>query len=90
MSSAHPDEANAIMAATSGRLARGSGGRSPRRLKGVRFYDGEENREYFGTPDHPGQIYQTMQYAIDVWSSFGALEVELSPADVIRHDLWTE
>ena len=38
----------------------------------------------------PGQIYQTSQYAIDVWSSLGALDVDLSPADVIRHDLWVE
>ena len=59
-------------------------------LKGVRFYDSARNREYFGTPDHPGQIYQTSQYGIDVWSSLGALKVELTPADVIRHDLWVE
>jgi NitT/TauT family transport system substrate-binding protein len=35
-------------------------------LKGVRFYDSARNREYFGTPDRPGQIYQTSQYGIDV------------------------
>ena len=39
---------------------------------------------------NPGQIYQTSQYAIDVWTSLGALDVPLTPADVIRHDLWTE
>jgi NitT/TauT family transport system substrate-binding protein len=31
-----------------------------------------------------------LQYAIDVWSSLGALDVPLTPADVIRHDLWVE
>jgi hypothetical protein len=41
-------------------------------------------------PDQPGQIYHTAQYAIDVWSSLGELDFELTPADVIRHDLWTE
>ena len=50
----------------------------------------QENREYFGTPEEPGQIYQTSQYAIDVWKNLGALDVPLTPADVIRHDLWTE
>jgi NitT/TauT family transport system substrate-binding protein len=85
----HPDEANRIM-------ARHVGGwlEDPRvfaeTLKGVRFYNSARNREYFGTPDRPGQIYQTSQFAIDVWSSLGALDIELSPADVIRHDLWAE
>jgi NitT/TauT family transport system substrate-binding protein len=86
---AHPDEANEIM-------ARNVGGwlEDPtvfaETLKGVRFYDSAQNREYFGTPEHPGQIYRTAQYGIDIWSSLGALDVPLTPADVIRHDLWTE
>ena len=86
---AHPDEANAIM-------ARNVGGwlEDPavfaETLKGVRFYDSARNREYFGTPDRPGQIYQTAQYGIDVWKSLGALHVPLTPADVIRHNLWIE
>jgi NitT/TauT family transport system substrate-binding protein len=86
---AHPDEANRIM-------ARHVGGwlEDPavfaETLKGVRFYDSARNREFFGTPDRPGQIYQTSQYGIDVWTSLGELNVELTPADVIRHDLWVE
>ena len=86
---AHPDEANQIM-------ARNVGGwlEDPavfaETLKGVRFYDSARNREYFGTRDNPGQIYQTAQYGIDIWTSLGALDVELTPADVIRHDIWTE
>jgi NitT/TauT family transport system substrate-binding protein len=86
---AHPDEANEIM-------ARHVGGwlEDPavfaETLKGVRFYDSARNRGYFGTPENPGQIYQTAQYGIDVWSSLGVLDVPLTPAEVIRHDLWTE
>ena len=86
---AHPDEANAIM-------ARSVGGwlEDPtvfaETLKGVRFYDVERNREYFGTLERPGQIHETAQYGIDIWSSLGALDIELTPSDVIRHDLWTE
>jgi NitT/TauT family transport system substrate-binding protein len=71
------------------RLAGGPGGFAET-LKGVRFYDSARNGEYFGTPDRPGQIYQTAQYGIDIWQSLGALGVALTPADVIRHDLWVE
>jgi NitT/TauT family transport system substrate-binding protein len=85
---AHPDEANAIMARHLG------GGLDPaafaKTLKGVGFYDAARNREYFGTPDRPGPIYQTMQYAIDVWTSAGMLKTRVSPADVIRHGIWDE
>ena len=59
-------------------------------LRGVQFYDSARNQEYFGTPDNPGQIHQTAQYGINIWSSLGALDIELTPADVIRHDLWVE
>jgi len=86
---AHPDQANAIMAHHVG-----GGSDDPaafaETLKGVRFYDAARNREFFGTRDNPGQIYQTSQYAIDIWSSLGALHTKLSPADVIRPDLWAE
>jgi NitT/TauT family transport system substrate-binding protein len=85
---AHPDEANEIMARHLG------GGLDPiafaETLKGVGFYDAERNREYFGTRDRPGPIYATMQQAIDVWSSIGKLNMEVSPAAVIRHGIWGE
>jgi NitT/TauT family transport system substrate-binding protein len=86
---AHPREANAIIARHLGGALEDPAvvGDS---LRGIHFYDGEENRAYFGTPDHPGQIYQTMQHIIDVWSALGRVEADVSPADVIRHDLWTE
>ena len=86
---AHPDEANAIMAKNVGGWLEDPAVFAET-LKGVRYYDAKRNREYFGTPEEPGQIYQTSQYAIDVWKNLGALDVPLTPADVIRHDLWTE
>jgi NitT/TauT family transport system substrate-binding protein len=86
---AHPDEASEIMA-----RHLGGGLDDPAvfadMLRGVAFYDAARNREYFGTPDQPGQIYQTMQYAIDVWSDLGMLKVELTPADVIAHGIFDE
>jgi NitT/TauT family transport system substrate-binding protein len=86
---AHPDEAIQIMADLMGG-AHGDPKVFAEALQTVRLYDGEGNREFFGTPDRPGQIYQTAQIAIDVWSRLGGLKVPLTPADVIRHDLWTE
>ena len=87
--SAHPDEANAIMARHVG-----GGNDDPAAFadaaKGVKLYDAAGNREFFGTPAHPGQIYQTSQYAIDIWSSLGALHTKLTPAKVIRPDLWAQ
>jgi hypothetical protein len=59
-------------------------------LRGVGLYDADENREYFGTPEQPGQIYQTMQYAIDVWTALGLLKTQLTPADVIAHGIHDE
>ena len=59
-------------------------------LRGVALYDADENRQYFGTPERPGQIYQTMQYAIDVWTDLGVLRAKLTPADVIAHGIYDE
>jgi NitT/TauT family transport system substrate-binding protein len=86
---AHPDEANAIM-------ARSVGGwlEDPaifaETLKGIRFYDEQRNREYFGTPESPGQIYDTAQKIIDVWTSLGVLKAHVTPADIIAHGIWDE
>lgn len=85
----HPDEAVRIMARHVGDWLEDPDVFAET-LKGVRFPDAARNRELFGTRDRPGQIYQTSQYAIAVWSSLGMLNVEVSPADVIRHDLWSE
>jgi hypothetical protein len=57
-------------------------------LRGVALYDADDNRAYFGTPDQPGQLYQTMQYAIDVWTELELLKTKLTPADVIAHGIF--
>jgi NitT/TauT family transport system substrate-binding protein len=86
---AHPDEANEIMARHLGG-GLGEPAAFGKTLKGVGFYDAKGNQKYFGTPDQPGPIYETMQQAIDVWSSIGMLKMEVSPGDVIRHGIWDE
>jgi NitT/TauT family transport system substrate-binding protein len=86
---AHPEEAIAIM-------ARHVGGwlEDPavfaETLEGVRFYDRERNRAYFGTPERPRAIYDTAQKAINVWSSLGRVKAEISPADIIGHGIWDQ
>jgi NitT/TauT family transport system substrate-binding protein len=86
---AHPDEAVGIM-------ARHVGGwlEDPavfaETLKGVRYFDAQGSQEYFGTPEQPGQIYETARYAIDLWSSVGMLQMELSPEDVIAHGIFDD
>jgi NitT/TauT family transport system substrate-binding protein len=62
---AHPDEANEIMARHVGGWLEDSAVFAET-LKGIRFYDEQRNREYFGTPENPGQIYDTAQKIVDV------------------------
>jgi NitT/TauT family transport system substrate-binding protein len=59
-------------------------------LKKTQFYSAERNREYFGSPETPGQAYQTMQQAIDIWSGLGLLKTQLTPADLIAHGILDE
>ena len=89
MSRAHPAEANADHGARMGDWLEDPAVFAEI-LRGVGLYDADENREYFGTPERPGQIYQTMQYAIDVWTDLGVLRAKLAPADVIAHGIYDE
>jgi NitT/TauT family transport system substrate-binding protein len=86
---AHPAEANEIMARDMGDWLEDPAVFA-QMLRGVGLYDADENRDYFGTPEQPGQIYQTMQYAIDVWSDLGVLTAEVTPADLIAHGIFDE
>ena len=85
----HPNETNEIMASHVGGWLEDPAVFAET-LEGVRFTGADRNRELFGTPDAPGPIYKTSQYAIDIWSSLGLLDHELSPSDVIRHDVIVE
>jgi NitT/TauT family transport system substrate-binding protein len=85
----HPDESIAIMAA-------GVGGwlKDPKDFKatlpGIKFYGAEENKAFFGTKDKPGALYQTVKYAIDVWSSRGKLQVPVTPENLINYSYVNE
>ncbi len=80
----HPDEAIPIM-------AKGVGGwlKDPKAFKatlsGIKFYDEAANKAFFGTPDKPGPLANTVQQAIDIWSSHGRLQVKPTPAELINY-----
>jgi len=82
---ANPDEANAIM-------ARGVGGwlKKPdvfaETLTGIKYYDKQMNLDFFGTPEAPGPMYKTVQQALDIWSSFGKVQVKTKPSLIVNHD----
>ncbi len=71
----HPDEAIPIM-------AKGVGGwlKDPKDFKdtlgGVKFYDAAANKQFFGTPDNPGPLLNTINAAIKIWGAQGKLQVQ--------------
>ena len=86
---AHPDEATAIMAARmGGSLA--DAAMFAESLAGVRLYDGERNREYLAHRIDPARFTRPYSTPSTSGSSLGVLEFELSPADIIRHDIWAQ
>jgi NitT/TauT family transport system substrate-binding protein len=80
----HADESIEIM-------AKGVGGwlKDPKEFKetlpGIKFYGGADNKAFFGTKEKPGALYQTVQAAIDIWSSHGKLQVKVAPNDLINY-----
>jgi NitT/TauT family transport system substrate-binding protein len=86
---AHPGEASEIIA-----RHLGGGLEDPvvfaQSLGGIRLYDADMNRAYFGTPEQPGPIYRTMQHAIDVWTELGVVKAHITPADAIAHGIFDE
>jgi len=80
----NPDEGYAIM-------AKGVGGwlEDPTEfagaVTGIEYLDEAKNRELFGQPDSPGQLYQTLGYALEIWRDFGRVQVESAATDIIDH-----
>ena len=80
----NPDEANKIM-------AQGVGGwlNDPavfaETLAGIEYLDKDMNAAFFGTPEAPGQINQTLGAALDIWKSFDRIQVDVKPADIVDY-----
>jgi NitT/TauT family transport system substrate-binding protein len=54
-------------------------------LPGIEYLTIKKNQALFGTPDKPGTLYKTVQYALDIWSEFGRVQVDVKPSDIIEH-----
>lgn len=53
-------------------------------LGGIKFYNRDANRKFFGTADAPGAIDKTVQNALDIWGGFGKLQVKVPAKDLIN------
>lgn len=77
---AHPEEADAIMAPHF-QL-------DPKKyaaiLSGARFCDVARNREFFGTADKPGPIFDVAKRASDIWLDAGTIKSAVPPAKIIN------
>jgi len=76
---AHPQEANGIMAphfqvdaTTYGTI-----------LQGITFCDLARNRQYFGTEQRPGPIYQVAERASAIWMQAGVISTAVNPKEII-------
>ncbi len=80
----NPKESNEIMA-----KAVGGWLKDPKvfeeTLTGIKFYNQEANKKFFGTAAQPGPIYQTVQNSLDIWGSFGKLQVKVPAKELINH-----
>ncbi len=85
----NPEEAYAIM-------ARGVGGwlDDPavfaETLEKVAYYDAAKNAAFFGTPEAPGPLVDTITNALDVWAAFDRLQVEVDAVDLIDFSVVNE
>lgn len=83
---ANEEEADEIM-------ARGVGGwlEDPAVFKetraGIGYYDRAMNEAYFGTPEKPGQIVETITNAIELGREIGQFKVEVDPVSLIAFDI---
>lgn len=83
---AHPDEANAIMAPNFQVDANKFG----QVLQGINFCDLRRNREYFGTPEAPGPIFQVAERASKIWQQAGVISKPVSPLEIISFQFVTK
>ncbi len=75
----NPKEADAIMAKFTNQKPE----EFTKEKAGVRFYGEKENKEYFGTPQKPGLLYQVTQRAADLWLELKFIKTKPKAADLI-------
>jgi NitT/TauT family transport system substrate-binding protein len=75
----NPAEADAVMAKFTGQKPE----EFTKEKTGVRFYGVKENKEYFGTAQKPGPLYQVTQRAADLWFELKLIKTKPKAADLI-------
>ena len=81
---ANPDEANVIM-------AKGVGGwlKDPKVfaevLTGIKYYDAQMTRDFFGTAAKPGPMYKTVKQSLAIWGRHGKVQVETTADKIVNH-----
>ncbi len=75
----NPTEADAIMAKFTNQKPE----EFTKEKTGVRFYGEKENKEYFGTAQKPGSLYQVTQRAADLWYELKFIKTKPKAADLI-------
>ncbi len=74
-----PDESNRIMAP----YFEVDAAKYAAILRGVRFTDLGRNRQYFGTEQAPGPVFDVARRASDIWMAGKAIEVPVMPPTII-------
>lgn len=77
----NPDEANAIMAKAMGQTKEAF----VQSLKEVRFYGKAENKEYFGTKEKPGKLYELTKIGNDFWFENKIITKQQDPTSLIDY-----
>ncbi|MGD0227770.1 MAG: ABC transporter substrate-binding protein [Terriglobia bacterium] len=79
---AHPQEADADMAP----YFQVDAAKYGQILKGINFCDLARNREYFGTPQAPGPIFNVAERASAIWLDAKAIAAPVKPGEIISAD----
>jgi NitT/TauT family transport system substrate-binding protein len=75
----NPEEANKIMAP----FFEVDAAKYAQILSGARFTNLTRNREYFGTKDQPGPIFEVAKQASDIWLKANVIQASVSPESII-------
>jgi NitT/TauT family transport system substrate-binding protein len=55
-------------------------------LSGVKFYNKDGNKKFFGTAEKPGDISKVVNNAIEIWQGFGKLQAKgVTAKDLVNH-----
>ncbi|MBL4954340.1 ABC transporter substrate-binding protein [Neobacillus sp. YIM B02564] len=54
-------------------------------LKGVRFYDQEKNKEYFGTKEKPGKLMELTKLSSKLWSELKIIDKEPNTDELVDY-----